>query len=176
MKNLSFKLSAIILSAVLLTGCGRKVSSPDAAIVRAHEVYGTMAIRYDHLLRCTPMSQECLQELRVHGVHRDKGWFEGDANRSTPLLRVESILVSDLAAIDTALYNLRKFGLHDHSLHAKLKAMYEKLNNISEQLPVQKEYIDEHNTRKTHGYLTSLLALNAVNPPVQTVTKIYLLD
>ena len=69
---------------------------------------------------------------------------------------MEEILKNDLNDMDCALKALRNFNLDNHTLYIKLAEIYHKVLYIKEQLPVQKEYIDENNTRITHAMLTTL--------------------
>ncbi|MBY0109598.1 MAG: hypothetical protein K2X90_00605 [Candidatus Babeliaceae bacterium] len=167
-KRFSFHLTMGLIGIVLISACAKRPSTPDQALTHAQETYNTMKMRYSKLISLKPMSAEALQELRVLGVHRDRtgfelfydilflNWFSWNTRKSTPIFRMEEILKSDLNDMAYALKGLRNFSLEKHPLYIKLADIHNKILYIKEQLPVQKEYIDENNTRVTHAMLTTI--------------------
>lgn len=167
---MKLKLLFSVLAIALLAACAKKASTPDQALVNAQEVYSAMAVRYEKVLKTAPMSPECMQELRVLGVHRERtwgeffydlfcmNWFAGNTRTSTPIYRMEAILGNDLGETGHALKGLRNFNLEHRLIYKELAELHNKIVYIREQLPTQKDYVDENNTRITHAMLTTITA------------------
>lgn len=165
-----FHPSITLMGLLLLFACAKKASTPDQALTNGQKTYETMNTRYSKLISLKPMSPEAIQELRVLGVHRQRtgfelfydilflNWFSWNTRKSTPIFRMEEILKNDLNDMSCALKGLRNFNLENNPLYKKLAEIHNKILYIKEQLPVQKEYIDENNTRITQAMLTTVQA------------------
>ena len=165
-----FHVSIALIGILLLSACAKKASTSDQALTNAQETYDTMNTRYSKLISLNAMGPEAIQELRVLGVHRERtgfeifydilflNWFSWNTRKSTPIFRMEEILKNDLKDMSYALKGLRNFNLENHPLYINLANIHDKVLYIKEQLPVQKEYIEENNTRITHAMLTTLQA------------------
>lgn len=158
--------SLIIAVISVLTSCAKRASTPDQALTQAQETYTVMTTRYANVINCPSMGPECLQELRILGVHRERTWLEFffDWNsQSTPIYRMDSFLRADIQEIESTLQGLRNFGFMHSALYKDLAKVHASLLYVSEQLPVQKDYLDERNTKATHYKLDNLQAQVAHN-------------
>jgi hypothetical protein len=147
------------MAILLLSACAKRAATPGQALANAQETYDVMNARYSKLTNCEPMSPEAMQELRVMGVKSETTWSEVfifGCDPSLPIARMARLLKFDLNQMYDDLKAMRNFNLEYHSLYRKLAELHNKIAHIRNQLSVQKEYLEEVNTRYTQAMIAQV--------------------